>query len=123
MDISNDKISMLLKNPELVGMIAKLAGGLSSQTTAQNQVPTENAAVEAVEATEALAVSENTEPMSAEPKPFAYADRRIALLNAIRPYVGESKRARVDGLVKAIGAAEVLSSYTGGLIGKTRHRG
>lgn len=114
---------MLLKNPELVGMIAKLAGGLSSQTNSQNQVPGENAAATSDEGTEALAVAENTEPATVEPKPFAYADRRIALLNAIRPYVGESKRARVDGLVKAIGAAEVLSSYTGGLIGKPKRRG
>ena len=44
-------------------------------------------------------------------------DKRIALLKAIKPYVSDSKKERVDGLVRAISVAGILNNYKGGLFG------
>lgn len=41
----------------------------------------------------------------------ADADDRINLLLSIRPFLGERKRQRVDSLVKALGAAKMISAY------------
>lgn len=45
------------------------------------------------------------------------SDKRIALLKAIKPYVNDEKKQRVDGLVKAISVAGILNNYKGGLFG------
>ena len=45
------------------------------------------------------------------------SDKRIALLKAIKPYVSDEKKQRVDGLVKAISVAGILNNYKGGLFG------
>lgn len=44
-------------------------------------------------------------------------DKRIALLKAIKPYVNDAKKERVDGLVRAISVAGMLSNYKNGLFG------
>lgn len=44
-------------------------------------------------------------------------DRRIALLRAIKPYISDSKKERVDGLMRAISVAGILNNYKGGLFG------
>ena len=38
-------------------------------------------------------------------------DDRIQLLLSIKPFLNDKKRTRVDGLVKALGAARIISSY------------
>ena len=38
-------------------------------------------------------------------------DRRITLLKAIRPYVNDAKKERVDGLVRALSVAGLLNNY------------
>ena len=45
------------------------------------------------------------------------SDRRIALLRAIKPYISDSKKERVDGLMRAISVAGILNNYKGGLFG------
>ena len=44
-------------------------------------------------------------------------DRRITLLKAIRPYVNDAKKERVDGLVRALSVAGLLSNYKNTLLG------
>ena len=39
------------------------------------------------------------------------ADDRVNLLLSIKPFLSEKKRQRVDSIVKALGAARLLSSY------------
>lgn len=39
------------------------------------------------------------------------ADDRVNLLLSIKPFLSERKRQRVDSIVKALGAARLLSSY------------
>ena len=44
-------------------------------------------------------------------------DRRITLLKAIRPYVNDAKKERVDGLVRALSVAGLLNNYINTLLG------
>lgn len=124
MDLTNQKIAELLKNPEIVGMIASLASGFSSGTSestpAQPSTPLEkDVPQEMPELSEP--VSQETFTQTSEPfqnyNRNAYSDRRIALLQAIKPYVSDTKKDKVDGLVKAIGVAGILSNYAGGMFG------
>lgn len=122
MDISNEKITELLKNPEIVGMIESLASGFSSGTPADNtssdNSETEETAIALKEdAVEAVSENQFEIPAVNFPKNNVYSDRRIALLQAIKPYINDAKKDRVDSLVKAIGVAGVLNTYTGTLLG------
>ena len=123
MDISNEKISELLKNPEIVGMIASLASGFSSGS-AESVASSENPEAEET----AITIKENVVGNSSDDKQLeipvanltksnAYSDRRIALLQAIKPYINDAKKDKVDSLVKAIGVAGVLNTYTGTFLG------
>lgn len=112
MEISKDKIASLLGNPEVMSMIAGLASGLSlpsSETSVLTSASSEkipDADIE-INEPEPKPVTELPKISSNIPK-----DRRIALLEAIKPYVSTSKRTKVDGLVKAIGVAGILNTYT-----------
>ena len=44
-------------------------------------------------------------------------DRRITLLKAIRPYVNDAKKERVDGLVRELSVAGLLNNYKNTLLG------
>ena len=44
-------------------------------------------------------------------------DRRITLLKAIRPYVNDAKKERVDGVVRALSVAGLLNNYKNTLLG------
>jgi hypothetical protein len=39
------------------------------------------------------------------------SDSKIQLLLSIKPFLNDKKKSRVDGLVKALGAARIISSY------------
>ncbi|MBP5245465.1 MAG: hypothetical protein J6036_03315 [Clostridia bacterium] len=98
-DVSSERIKELLSNPENLNLIASIAGGLSGKKN--ENAPDESKAVfQAAE--EELPPAKTTS---------AITDKRIALLNAIKPYVSERKRERVEGLVKAISIAGLISNY------------
>ena len=56
-------------------------------------------------------------PFAASLLSGASGDKRIALLKAIKPYVSDAKKERVDGLVRAISVAGLLNNYKNGLFG------
>ena len=125
MDLSNQKIAELLKNPEIVGMIASLASGFSSgsgeSTASETSSPVEPEILpeqtEAIEPSARETFTQLQDSPLGVPGKNAYSDRRIALLQAIKPYVSDTKKDKVDGLVKAIGVAGILSNYAGGMFG------
>ena len=124
MEISNDKISELLKNPQVVGMIASLASGFTQNTpkkSVQIDNPEDNETFEdKPQEQTVLALKDDAKetvadiPYGISPSSAPYSDRRIALLEAIKPYISDTKKDKVDSLVKAIGVAGILNTYTGG---------
>ncbi len=126
MDLTNQKIAEMLKNPEIVGMIASLASGFSSGSgeSKASELPTQSEPEVLPEQTDVLEPSAQETFAEVQNEPFpphgrnnAYSDKRIALLQAIKPYVSDTKKDKVDGLVKAIGVAGILSNYAGGMFG------
>ena len=136
-DISNEKIKELLSDPKTVERIASLVGsmgggGLSAllgSTVAPSQakadlLPQESdspAALPREQASET--VMDEKEAFAPTAVPFSENfgrkgdDRRVTLLKAIRPYVSDAKKERVDGLVRAINVAGLLNNYKNGLLG------
>ena len=118
MDISNEKISELLKNHEIVGMLASLASGFSSPSENNEKAEGGEAVETGLSVESSVSLAEDTLPKFAEGFGNAVPkDRRIALLQAIKPYVSDTKKDKVDSLVRAIGVAGLLNSYAGGIPG------
>lgn len=130
-----DKIAAMVGSMSGGGLSALLGG--SPGTKASDALPAANFAsenispaepgeaedriAEPVESPSPPAVKDAFAPSGA---PFAASllsgasgDKRIALLKAIKPYVSDAKKERVDGLVRAISVAGLLNNYKNGLFG------
>lgn len=137
-DISSDRIRDLLSDPKNIELIAGIAGtmgatgllgALSEKPDKEKSVPTMTARDVIGEKNEAyesgqeaaLALSEKENLPSLPPLALGggsvLPDKRIALLKAIKPYISDAKKERVDGLVRAISVAGILNNYKGGLFG------
>ncbi len=133
---TNDKLRELLENPENLALIARLVGSMSGgglgsllsgggggkRTT---DTLSSEEAVHLTDSTDAENIeAEQTQPASTLPPPEKLpafgrdlsTDKRIALLNALRPYINDSKKERVDGLVRALRVAGLLNQYKGTLL-------
>lgn len=120
-DPATDKMQEILGNPDTLALIARLVSGLGKsggQSEPAHEVPESDAPTAAFHPPESLpSVSEASLPILSAPAfKDASSDRRIALLNALRPYINDSKKERVDGLVRAIRVAGVLNQYKGTLL-------
>lgn len=140
-EITGDKIRELLSDPKNIELIANIAGsgllgGLVPTSASPQKAPDATPEQPAIPETEDIAavtdtvsLSESIPTLSGVPPISDFSgksplgalsgtsDKRIALLKAIKPYVSDSKKERVDGLVKAISIAGVLSGYTGFIFG------
>ncbi len=118
---STDKLQEILGNPDNLALIARLVGGLGGsggQSVSAHEEAESAAPTVSFHPPETLpAVSEGSLPsLSAPVFKDTSSDRRIALLNALRPYINDSKKERVDGLVRAIRVAGLLNQYKGTLL-------
>lgn len=133
-DVSSDKIKDFLSNPDNVNLIASLASSMSSGSGSGNAV-SDNAGGEAEvhggfsdkddtdfamplpETPEKDAISQQMPSVPAISQGLsllsgmADGDNRVALLKAIKPYINDEKKSRVDGLVKAISLASLINNY------------
>ena len=144
-DISSEQIKALLSNPETLERIASMVesfggSGLSQllagsapesdvlpQKEPENAArsessapPTKPHAPEAQEAAAMLPAASGispSAPLGALLSGKGTPDRRITLLKAIRPYVNDAKKERVDGLVRALSVAGLLNNYKNTLLG------
>ena len=142
-DISSDKIRQLLSDPKNIELIAGLAGSMNggllgalagNRNAESSKIQNKNDDVKEVSdftdnSDKTIQDSEENEvPVSSfeggVPSLPSFpgmsgigSDKRIALLKAIKPYISDSKKERVDGLVRAISVAGILNNYKGGLFG------
>ena len=133
-DITSDKIRQLLSDPKNIELIAGIAGSMGGNGgllgalsgSGQKENDTGKGSMDGVSNNDFTDNAQNEIQTSSFPdlsRSFTPAvnnissDKRIALLKAIKPYISDSKKERVDGLVKAISVAGILSNYKGGLFG------
>lgn len=129
-EISSEKIRALLNDPKNIELIAGIAGSMGAGKSAPEQkIQTPVLPEKEINAAESvkneITESENAATMAGglgdlggilSSSSFS-SDPRIALLSAIKPYINEHKKERVDGLVKAIQVAGILNTYKNGLFG------
>ncbi|MBE6623809.1 MAG: hypothetical protein E7621_06480 [Ruminococcaceae bacterium] len=115
----NEKLKNILSDPESVKSLLSIASAFGSQKSQREDASEETAKTEET-AFEASAINdENIQNQlnitdtfsSAIPSISSGNDDRIKLLLSIKPFLNEKKKSRVDGLVKALGAARIISSY------------
>ena len=124
-DQINEKIKSILSDPESLKSILSIASTLGVNTSAgktediadnskekfaeeeKNISPSPQNVISALTSASAQGqlMSSNSENKN------QYSDNRVNLLLSIKPFLSEKKRQRVDSLVKALGAAKLISSY------------
>ncbi len=112
----NDKVKSLLSDPESIKNLVEIASSLGLKK--QNEVDSQNTVNEVGVEQETAVIEANDgdrKDMSSFNVPSfasgAVDDERIKLLLSIKPFLNDKKRTRVDSLVKAIGAAKIISTY------------
>ncbi len=115
----NEKLKNILSDPESVKSLLSIASAFGSQKSHSEEV-LEEPVKTAEEAFETSDINEeniqNQQNIvnafsSSIPNISSGNDDRIKLLLSIKPFLNDKKRTRVDGLVKALGAARIISSY------------
>ena len=123
-DQINEKIKSILSDPESLKSILSVASALGVTTASKPEKVEDNsesgftAEEENVSANPKNVISALTSasaqgqltPSFSESK-TQYNDNRVNLLLSIKPFLSEKKRQRVDSIVKALGAAKLISSY------------
>ena len=115
----NDKLKNILSDPESLKSIMSIASILGAQKNQTKESVPEPVNDEAEDYQVQNAVNVNVEsekeipniPSFSLPSIPSGKDDRIQLLLSIKPFLNDKKRTRVDGLVKALGAARIISSY------------
>lgn len=102
-DDLSEKIRAVLSDPESAAKIASIASSLGVSGAAEKPPPQEDAP--AVVPTAAL---------SAQPPYNRGNDKNAALLHAIKPFLREEKRDKLDSLIRAMSVAELISGLKRG---------
>lgn len=96
-----DKISEILSSPEDLKRIMDIAGALGGSKTDEDKKPAEE--VDRVDG-----VLEEKDISAVEKLFKNNKAERIQLLEALKPYLKDSKREKIDSLLKMMKAAEIL---------------
>ena len=107
----NEKIKALLADPDSLNSILSVASllGASSNSNTNNEEkeepsPTNDKKEQDTNALQPLAALASVSKAQTP-------DDRVNLLLSIKPFLSDRKRKRVDSLVKALGAAKLISAY------------
>ena len=99
-EISKDKLSQLLSNPDSLKALSSIAKGLM---TDEKKMPNEN--------TEQITEQPVQKVLEQTQVPNTHYDERLNLLRSIKPYLTDSRQTRIDSLVKAINIANLINTY------------
>lgn len=118
-ELINDKIKNILSDPDSLKSILSLASALGVNTNSQNikmDSTSDSVVVDDSNKDEGKLSGLNTTaqiPATAlsPMRNIQNADARVNLLMSIKPFLSDKKKQRVDSLVKAIGAAKLISAY------------
>ncbi len=124
-DQINEKIKSILSDPDSLKSILSIASALGAGNKVSDAKEPAVGSDEHIESNEengrqkaenvlSALTSAQTQGLPAIPAlgtKTQYADNRVNLLLSIKPFLSERKRQRVDSLVKALGAAKIISSY------------
>ena len=124
-DQLSEKLKNILADPDSLKSILSIASAFGSVNNNNKSISSSDASEKssAVPDTQERVNEEKPSDAVVEPSVNAMqmvsafgnkaknADDRVNLLLSIKPFLSERKRQRVDSIVKALGAARLLSSY------------
>ena len=123
-DQLSEKLKSILADPDSLKSILSIASAfgsvnnnksISSSDASEKSSPVSDTQERVIEEKPSDAVVEPSvnamQMVSAFGNKANNADDRVNLLLSIKPFLSERKRQRVDSIVKALGAARLLSSY------------
>ena len=124
-DQLSEKLKSILADPDSLKSILSIASAFGSVNNNNKSISSSDASEKssAVPDTQERVNEEKPSDAVVEPSVNAMqmvsafgnkannADDRVNLLLSIKPFLSERKRQRVDSIVKALGAARLLSSY------------
>lgn len=137
MDITPETINEILSDPSKLAMISSIVGRLSGKEASQApesnaQVPVQNEITQEPDVPEtavpAIAEIVNIQPdiiknaskllpllqggIQNEKSNHLY-EKRMGLLKAVRPFLNDDRKNRVDSLIKALGTAKTIEAFKG----------
>lgn len=112
-DNINDKISSLLKDPESLKGILSLVSSMTKDTSGDaKQSESQKEPIQDVVPVSVPAIStDNLGEVARENRFVRHDEDRINLLRSIRPFLDDRKRHKVDGIIRALGAARIINKY------------
>jgi len=105
----NDKIRQTLADPQSLKTIASLVSALSAKQEPDAH-EAESDSQQLTEISEKIP-SEVISAMSGLQKASSPKDDRVNLLLSIKPFLNNRKQQRVDSLIKALGAVNLINAY------------
>ena len=124
-DQLSEKLKNILADPDSLKSILSIASAFGSVNNNNKSISSSDASEKSSEVPDTQERVNEEKPSDAVVEPSVNAmqtvsafgnkannaDDRVNLLLSIKPFLSERKRQRVDSIVKALGAARLLSSY------------
>lgn len=112
-DNINDKISSLLNDPESLKGILSLVSSMTKDTSgdAKQSEPPKEPIQDVVPVSVPAISTDNLGEVARENRFVRHDEDRINLLRSIRPFLDDRKRHKVDGIIRALGAARIINKY------------
>ena len=124
-DQLSEKLKSILADPDSLKSILSIASAFGSVNNNNKSISSSDASEKSSEVPDTQERVNEEKPSDAVVEPSVNAmqmvsafgnkannaDDRVNLLLSIKPFLSERKRQRVDSIVKALGAARLLSSY------------
>ncbi len=116
-EISKDKLSELLSNPESLKALSSIAKNFMSSNNSQEKKPEEYKQHEKQE----INPEKDTQTVLSDTQNIPtdnifgtnkHYNDRLNLLRSIKPYLTDARQTRVDSLVRAINIANLINTYS-----------
>lgn len=105
----NDMLKSVLQNPEALSGVMKLAQGMMNSKDINADSRSDNAEFQRDNTNSQDNIESMRRALPNLPSSFAYDEDRVRLLKALRPYLGEKRRKKIDNIVSMMTLLKMFS--------------
>ena len=96
----NEILKSVLQNPEAISGVMKLAQGMMNNVKDSGaEIKNDNSDRQRDNGSENDGMDKIKSVLPSLPSSFAYDEDRVRLLKALRPYLGENRRKKIDNII------------------------
>ena len=107
----NEMLGRVLNDPNTMGSLMKIAQGLMNNNEASDNPPkTESPAPKDTADNESPPVQLPSGLLSGLPRILAYDENRVNLLNALKPYLNDSRREKVEHILHLLSLMQLAGN-------------